>query len=55
MFQLYSLVIDVLSVHSAVELGQPYGQDDAGQQEERGAAQTEPERVLQHTDAQGSR
>lgn len=50
---LYSLIVDVLCVHSAVELGQSHRQDDAGQQKESRAAQTEPERVLQNTDTRG--
>lgn len=42
-----SLVVDVLSVHPAIELGQFDRQDDARQQEEGAAAQTHPEGVLE--------
>lgn len=43
-----SLFEDVLRVHPPVELGQFDGEDDAGQEKDTAASQTEPERVLKH-------
>ena len=42
----YSLVVNILCVHPAIELGQFHSQDDARQQEEGAAAQAHPESVL---------
>lgn len=44
---LYSLFKDVLRVHPSVILGQFDGEDDAGDQKDTAASQTEPERVLE--------
>lgn len=43
-----SLFKDVLRVHPSEVLGQFDGENDAGQQKDTAASQTEPERVLKH-------
>lgn len=43
-----SLFEDVLRVHPPVVLGQFDGEDDAGDEEDAAASQTEPERVLKN-------
>lgn len=43
-----SLFKDVLRVHPPVVLGQFDGEDDAGDEEDAAASQTEPERVLKN-------
>ena len=50
--RLYSLFEDVLRVHPPVILGQFDGEDDAGDQKDAAASQTEPERVLEKTHLQ---
>lgn len=47
-----SLIIDVLSVHPAVEFGKFYRHDNAGNEEHTTSSQTKPECVLKHTNAQ---
>ncbi len=44
-----SLFKDVLCVHPPVILGQFDGEDDAGDEKDTAASQTEPERVLENT------
>lgn len=43
-----SLFKDVLCVHPSEEFGQFDGENDAGEEEDAAASQTEPERVLKH-------
>lgn len=43
-----SLFEDILRVHPPVVLGQFDGEDDAGDEEDAAASQTEPERVLKN-------
>lgn len=49
---LYSLFKDVLRVHPSVILGQFDGENDAGDQKDTAASQTEPECVLEKTHLQ---